>query len=149
MTSPGSGIAITGGAVHELGWIAKRYRGRLGSAVALSLAFKALNLAILAPLSAAILRFCLTRWGRASVGNFELVAFFLSPAGIAALLAVGGILLASTAGCIGGRRSKAPPACCTAWSSWGSCNWACISCSPCPFWLASLVSIGCSGAGAI
>src|SRR5262245_35049973 len=79
----------------ELGWIAGRCRRRFASAVALSLAFKALNVAILAPLSAAILHFCLTRWGRASVGNFELVAFFVSPAGIAALLGVGALLLAS------------------------------------------------------
>ena len=79
----------------ELGWITDRCRRRFRSAQALSLAFKALNLALLAPLSAAILHFCLSRWGRASVGNFELVAFFVSPVGIAALLGVGAVLLAT------------------------------------------------------
>src|SRR4051812_29573405 len=79
----------------ERGWSWERCRHRLPSALALSLAFKALNLIILAPLAALILRYCLSRWGRASVGNFELVSFLLSPAGIAALLGVGTILLAS------------------------------------------------------
>ena len=79
----------------ELGWITDRCRRRFRSAQTLSLAFKALNLALLAPLSAAILHVCLTRWGRASVGNFELVAFFASPVGIAALLGVGAVLLAT------------------------------------------------------
>src|SRR5262245_28061353 len=79
----------------ELSWIWSRCRGRLRSAQALSLAFKAVNFILLAPISAAILRFCLTRWGRASVGNFELVGFFASPIGLVALLCVGSILLAS------------------------------------------------------
>ena len=35
------------------------------------------------------------RWGRASVGNFELVSFFGSPVGLVAILGVGSILLAS------------------------------------------------------
>ena len=83
------------GLLAELSWIWSRCRGRLGSAVALSLAFKALNLAALTPLAAATSRYCLSRWGRASVGNFELVSFFVSPAGLAALFAVGGLLLAS------------------------------------------------------
>jgi hypothetical protein len=79
----------------ERGWSWERCRHRLPSALALSLAFKALNLIILAPLAALILRYCLSRWGRASVGNFELVSFLLSPAGIAAPPGVGTILLAS------------------------------------------------------
>ena len=82
-------------ACEELGWVWQRCRGRLPSAIALSLAFKAVNLILLAPLAAAILRYCLVRWGRASVGNFELVAFFVSPVGLAALLGTGSILLAS------------------------------------------------------
>src|SRR5262245_31770506 len=79
----------------EVGWIWQRCRHRFRSGLALSLSFKALNLIVLVPLSAAILRCCLMRWGRASVGNFELVAFFASPPGLAALLGVGTILLAS------------------------------------------------------
>src|SRR6476620_7953468 len=79
----------------EPGRIWERCRHQFRSALALSLAFKALNLILLAPLATVILRYCLTRWGRASVGNFELVSFLLSPAGIAALLGVGTILLAS------------------------------------------------------
>jgi glycerophosphoryl diester phosphodiesterase len=79
----------------ELGWIRARCRRRLRSAFTLSLAFKALNLLLLAPLATIVLRLCLTRWGRASVGNFELVSFLLSPVGIAALFGVGSVLLAS------------------------------------------------------
>jgi glycerophosphoryl diester phosphodiesterase len=73
----------------------ERCRHRFRSVLALSLAFKALNLIILAPLAASILRYCLSQWGRASVGNFELVSFALSPAGILALFGMGAILLAS------------------------------------------------------
>jgi glycerophosphoryl diester phosphodiesterase len=79
----------------ELGWMWERFRKRIRSALALSLAFKALNLVVLAPLTAVILRFCLLRWGRASVGNFELVSFFGSPVGLVALLGVGALLLGS------------------------------------------------------
>ena len=67
----------------------------MGSALALSLAFKAVGFVVLAPFGAAVLKFCLNLWGRASVGNFELVAFFTSPAGILALLAAGSLGLAS------------------------------------------------------
>src|SRR4249920_1545985 len=79
----------------EFDWIWNRCRHRFRSALALSLAFKALILLLLVPLATVILRYCLTRWGRASVGNFELVSFLLSPVGIAAFLGVGAILLAS------------------------------------------------------
>jgi glycerophosphoryl diester phosphodiesterase len=79
----------------EIGWIWERCRNQFRSALALSLAFKALNLLLLAPLATIILRYCLTRWGRASVGNFELVSFLISPEGIAALLGVGAVLVAS------------------------------------------------------
>ena len=79
----------------ECSWIARRCRERYRCAVAFALAFKALNLIVLAPLAAGILRLCLSFWGRASVSNFELATFFLSPTGIAALLLVGSILLAS------------------------------------------------------
>jgi glycerophosphoryl diester phosphodiesterase len=80
---------------RELQWIAAKCWGRLGCTLRFSLAFKALNLILLTPLAAGILRFCLSLWGRASVGNFELARFFLSPAGLAALLLVGSILIAS------------------------------------------------------
>jgi glycerophosphoryl diester phosphodiesterase len=80
---------------NECRWIAGRCRRRFRCALTFALAFKALNLIVLAPLAAGILRLCLSLWGRASVGNFELAAFFLSPTGIAALLLVGSILLAS------------------------------------------------------
>lgn len=79
----------------ECRWIATRCRRRLRCALAFTLAFKALNLIVLAPLAAGILRIFLSIWGRASVGNFELATFFLSPTGIAALLLVGSTLLAS------------------------------------------------------
>jgi glycerophosphoryl diester phosphodiesterase len=80
---------------NESRWIWDRCRRRFRCALAFSLAFKAVNLVILAPVAAAILRFSLSLWGRASVGNFELARFFLSPAGLAALLGVGTVLLAS------------------------------------------------------
>lgn len=76
-------------------WILQRCRTRFRSAVALSLAVKILSLVLLAPLAAMILRFCLTRWGRASVGNFEIASFFLSPVGLTALIGVGVIYLAT------------------------------------------------------
>ncbi|MBX3441458.1 MAG: glycerophosphoryl diester phosphodiesterase membrane domain-containing protein [Planctomyces sp.] len=76
-------------------WIAGRVRQRWRCVVALSLAFKVLNLIVLAPLAATVLRFGLAQWGRASVGNFELIAFFLSPIGLTAALTVGAILLAT------------------------------------------------------
>src|SRR5262245_53500495 len=70
-------------------------RPRLRSALAFSLAFKALNFIVLAPVAAALTSLNLGLWGRASAGNFDLAAFFLSPPGLAALLTVGGVLLAS------------------------------------------------------
>jgi glycerophosphoryl diester phosphodiesterase len=80
---------------NECGWIFERCRDRFRCALKFSLAFKALNLIVLAPLAALILRLCLKVWGRASVGNFELAAFFLSPVGLTALVVVGGLLLAT------------------------------------------------------
>src|SRR3954447_5136201 len=73
----------------------KHGRPRLASAMAFSLAFKALNFAVLAPAAVAIMSFCLRLWGRAAVGNFDLTAFFLSPVGVIALLTVGCVSLAS------------------------------------------------------
>ncbi|QDU27648.1 Glycerophosphoryl diester phosphodiesterase [Anatilimnocola aggregata] len=80
----------------EYSWILNRCRHRFACALAFTLAFRVLNLVLLAPVAAAILRFGLSRWGRASVGNFEMLSFALTPEGLAALLGVGTILLAST-----------------------------------------------------
>ena len=131
----------------ELGWMWERCRHRFRSALALSLAFKALNLILLAPLAALILRFCLLRWGRASVGNFELVSFFASPVGLVALLGVGhgpaGIALSRTRRpvALAGRRSLALVAgiqkfdagCFIAWSTWGCGSLPCILALAVPF----------------
>jgi len=65
--------------------------GRIGPIVRFALAFELLRLLILAPLGAGILRLSLERWGRCSVGNFEIIAFLLSPPGAAALVGVGTI----------------------------------------------------------
>ena len=73
----------------------RRTLARPGSAVAYSLAFKVVNLILLTPLAVAVGRLFLQRTGKASVGNFEIAAFFLSPLGLLALAAVGAILLAS------------------------------------------------------
>src|SRR4051812_16803414 len=78
-----------------LSWLLERFRVRWRCILAFSLAFRALNLVLLAPLAAATLRLCLLRWGRASVGNFEIASFFLSPVGLAAMLGVGTIGLAT------------------------------------------------------
>lgn len=68
---------------------------RPGAAVAFSLAVKVLDFVLLAPLGAAVLRAFLERWGRASVGNFEIAAFLLSPPGVLALVAAAGLLAAT------------------------------------------------------
>jgi len=73
--------------------VIRRVRVRFRSGVALSLAFRALEIALLAPLFAIVLRVCLSRWGRASVGNFEIAQFLLSPVGLAALLGFVAILV--------------------------------------------------------
>ena len=50
---------------------------------------------VLAPAAATILNLCLRSWGRASAGNFDMAAFFLSPAGLASILGVGCVLVSS------------------------------------------------------
>ena len=69
--------------------------GRIAPIVRFSLTFELLRLLVLAPLGAGILRLSLERWGRCSVGNFEIIAFLLSPPGFIALLGVGTIALAT------------------------------------------------------
>lgn len=68
-------------------------RGRIGPIIRLALSFELLRLLVFAPLAAGMLRMLLERWGRCSVGNFEIAAFLLSPPGIAALVALGTIAL--------------------------------------------------------
>jgi len=68
-------------------------RSHVGPIVRLALAFELLRFVILAPLGAGVLQVFLERWGRCSVGNFEILAFLLSPLGLAALLATGTIAL--------------------------------------------------------
>lgn len=67
--------------------------GRFGLIIRLALAFELLRFLVLTPLSAGVLRLFLERWGRYSVGNFEIAAFLLSPAGLAGLLALGTVAL--------------------------------------------------------
>jgi glycerophosphoryl diester phosphodiesterase len=66
-------------------------RGRIGSVVWFALAFELLRFLVLAPLGAGVLRVFLERWGRCSVGNFEILAFLLSPIGLVALVAAGAV----------------------------------------------------------
>jgi glycerophosphoryl diester phosphodiesterase len=70
-------------------------RGRFGSIVYLALAFEILRFLLLAPVAVGVLRVFLQRWGRCSVGNFELITFLLSPTGCVALVATGTIALTS------------------------------------------------------
>lgn len=76
-------------------WIIHRLLLRWRSAAAFAIAFHFLQATLFAPLLAAVLRLFLLRWGKASVGNFEIAAFFLSQTGIGALLAVGTLLIAT------------------------------------------------------
>ena len=69
--------------------------GSLPKLILFSLAFKVINFAMLAPLASFTLRVFLQRWGRASVGNFEIAQFLLSPTGLVAICCVGGIVIAT------------------------------------------------------
>ncbi len=80
----------------NLAWAFRRVSTRIRSLLGFSLAFKAINVLLLAPLTAFVLRSCLTRWGSPSVGNFEIANFLLSSSGVLALLGVGSILLATS-----------------------------------------------------
>jgi glycerophosphoryl diester phosphodiesterase len=68
-------------------------RGRIGQAVRFAVAFELFRWIVFAPLGVGILRLGLERWGRCSVGNFEIIRFLLSPPGLAAALGVGTIAL--------------------------------------------------------
>lgn len=76
-------------------WVCQRTSQRFRAAVLFSLSFKLLQAALVIPIVAGSLRLLLQRWGRASVGNFEIAAFLLSPPGLAALIGVGTISLGS------------------------------------------------------
>lgn len=65
--------------------ILRRIWRRLGPLTTYSVAFSLIEAAVLAPTAAGVLRLALQSWGRCSVGNFEIVAFFLSPVGLAGL----------------------------------------------------------------
>jgi glycerophosphoryl diester phosphodiesterase len=78
----------------ELAWIAARTRRRFAAAIPFAVGWKLLQGALLAPLLAWGLRRLLEPWGRASIGNFELVAFACSPEGLVAILLGGALLLA-------------------------------------------------------
>lgn len=70
-----------------------RIRRRWGPLLTFSAAFSLLEAAALAPAAAGVLRLALESWGRCSVGNFEIAAFFLSPQGIAGLAVLAAIQL--------------------------------------------------------
>src|SRR3954447_22248082 len=80
---------------EAIAWVLVQLRERAATVLAFALAFRALDVVLLGPLVAAALRLFLLRWGRASVGNLEIAAFLFSPVGLAALMAVGGVALAS------------------------------------------------------
>jgi glycerophosphoryl diester phosphodiesterase len=69
--------------------------GRPAALVEFALAFRLLDYLLLAPLAAGTLRLLLNRWGRVSVGNFEIARFLISPPGLAAILAMGAVTLAT------------------------------------------------------
>lgn len=58
-------------------------------------AVRLLQLTLFTPLAALLLRMCLQYFGKASIGNFEIATFLMSPTGIAALLLVGTLFLAT------------------------------------------------------
>lgn len=79
----------------SLTWIFGRLRARWRPAAAFAIAFQLLQVTIFAPLGGLLLRMFLQRWGRASVGNFEIVSFLASPPGVVALLTLGGLFVAA------------------------------------------------------
>lgn len=79
---------------HEIaGWVLTRTRRRFRAVVSFSIACVALQAIVVGPILAFSLRQLLQRWGRASIGNFEIASFLLSPPGVAAIFAIGTISL--------------------------------------------------------
>lgn len=77
----------------EISWILHRLAHRWRGAAAFAITFRLLQALVFAPLLATVLRLFLLRWGRASVGNFEIATFLLSPTGVVALLSVGALFI--------------------------------------------------------
>jgi len=75
-------------------WVVGRVRGRFRPILAYVLAFEVVRLALLTPATAGLTRLFLERRGRASIGNFEIAAFLMSPEGLAGLLILGSLTLA-------------------------------------------------------
>ena len=74
-------------------WALSRVRARWPAAIMLVFAVRLLQFIVFTPLAAGVLRLGLLRWGRASVGNFEIATFLLSPTGLIAALALGTLFL--------------------------------------------------------
>ena len=74
--------------------VARRVRSRWRPVLAVSAAVSLAEALVVAPLGAWILRAFLAQGGKASVGNFEIARFLLSPMGVLALLLVGSVALA-------------------------------------------------------
>ncbi len=75
--------------------VGRRLRRRVTRVIALSLIFELLTFMVLAPITSTLLQLFLRRWGRCSVGNFELAAFLTSPVGLVALLVIATIAVAA------------------------------------------------------
>lgn len=76
-------------------WVLRRVVARIGPLVTFSVVFGLVETALLTPLAAAVVRYALDTWGRASVANFEIVSFLLSPAGLIGLIVLGAVQLAT------------------------------------------------------
>jgi glycerophosphoryl diester phosphodiesterase len=74
-------------------WALQRVLARWPAAFMLVFAVRLLQFIVFTPLAAGVLRLGLLRWGRASVGNFEIATFLLSPTGLVAALCLGTLFL--------------------------------------------------------
>lgn len=72
----------------------KRVRGKLWPILCFELVHRTLVFLLFAPISLFVLRTMLETWGKPSIGNFEIAAFFLSWPGVATMMLVGGLFLA-------------------------------------------------------
>ena len=77
----------------ELREIAGVLRRRGAALVAVAVAFGLISFALLAPAVSGTLALFLKRTGKASVGNFEIAAFLLSPTGFAAVVGVAALAI--------------------------------------------------------
>jgi glycerophosphoryl diester phosphodiesterase len=74
--------------------VARRVRDRWKAVLAVSVGVSLLQAVVAAPIVALLVRLFLASTGKASVGNFEIARFFLSPLGIFSLLVISTIALA-------------------------------------------------------